>query len=490
MISIYMSDLDYDIDNYTNEELYQLIDVEDNASENEISIKTQNLIDTYKQKGQPQYVAFFTEVQTRLLSLFDSDGEDTGAHFIQTEYQPNTTTDSNLVNRSDYTSIVDNNHSILRRQRLPINQGTQMPVVQGQMNPTLRNIKTQLINVDSHYREITQCTTTAAADCSGTVCSGTNFAFTDSSTDFTFDLSQPIRNVIKMQLYTYEIPHSWYTFSSDYGTNTFGVSGECIDISAGNYDASGLIDAVNAAMVGVGITASYDSITQKATFTGGADFTLTFYDPSGICPGSTCDSPGPKLDYNLGWLLGFRNASYSGASSYEGESLIDTYGFRYLFLVVDDFNQNRLNQSVVSLTANRDFFTYPASTRCSLPATLDPSSGSCGKPKPGWRGPGLTRAQVYTRAQLLNSRNQGYPDRYLSAVNSDVLARIPVRKANHYDLLIDNWNPSPGQMAREYFGPVTLKRLRVRLLNDKGLVINLNQMDFSFSIIVKHLYQY
>ena len=487
-----MDDIDFDIDNYSNEELYQLIDVEENASENEIIIRTQNFIDTYTQKGQPQYVTFFTEVQTHLLSLFNSVRYDNaGGHFIQTEYQPNATTDVDLVNRTNYVSLVDNNRGVVRRQRLPINQGTQMSIVQGQMNPTLRNIKSQLINIDSHYREIIQCATTESADCSGTVCTGTNFTFTDSSTDFTFDLSQPIRNVIKMQLYTYEIPHSWYTFSSDYGTNTFGVSGECIDISAGNYDASGLIDAVNAAMVGVGVTAAYNSINQKTTFSsGGTNFTLTFYDPSGICPGSTCDLPGPKLDYNLGWLLGFRNASYSGASSYEGESLIDTYGFRYLFLVVDDFNQNRLNQGVISLTANRDFFTYPASMRCSLPAILDPSSGSCGKPKPGWRGPGLTRAQVYTRTQLLNSQNQGYPDRYLSAVNSDVLARIPVRKSNHYDLLIDNWNPSPGQTAREYFGPVTLKRFRVRLLNDKGLVVNLNQMNFSFSIIVKHLYQY
>jgi len=44
--------------------------------------------------------------------------------------------------------------------------------------------------------------------------------------------------------------------------------------------------------------------------------------------------------------------------------------------------------------------------------------------------------------------------------------------------------------AREYFGPVTLRRLRVRLLNDKGYTIDLNGMDFSFALIIEHLYQY
>jgi len=44
--------------------------------------------------------------------------------------------------------------------------------------------------------------------------------------------------------------------------------------------------------------------------------------------------------------------------------------------------------------------------------------------------------------------------------------------------------------ARRYFGPVTIKTLKVRLLNDKGRVLDLNNMDFSFSLLVERLYQY
>ena len=81
-------------------------------------------------------------------------------------------------------------------------------------------------------------------------------------------------------------------------------------------------------------------------------------------------------------------------------------------------------------------------------------------------------------------------NRYRSPVNSDIIARIPVRKFNNYDILLDSWNSSLEDTAREYFGPITLKRIRVRLLNDKGYVVNLNNMNFSFSLIAEHLYQY
>ena len=53
----------------------------------------------------------------------------------------------------DSTVVVNDEHAVLRRERLPIRQGHSVPYVQGQMNPTLQNVKRQLINIDSHYRK-------------------------------------------------------------------------------------------------------------------------------------------------------------------------------------------------------------------------------------------------------------------------------------------------------------------------------------------------
>jgi len=42
--------------------------------------------------------------------------------------------------------------------------------------------------------------------------------------------------------------------------------------------------------------------------------------------------------------------------------------------------------------------------------------------------------------------------------------------------------------TREYFGPVDISRLRCRLLDEYGRVIDLNNMDWSMSIVFEKLY--
>ena len=43
---------------------------------------------------------------------------------------------------------------------------------------------------------------------------------------------------------------------------------------------------------------------------------------------------------------------------------------------------------------------------------------------------------------------------------------------------------------RAYFGPVSIERLRVRLVDNRGNLINLNGRDWSITLKVKQLYQY
>jgi hypothetical protein len=43
---------------------------------------------------------------------------------------------------------------------------------------------------------------------------------------------------------------------------------------------------------------------------------------------------------------------------------------------------------------------------------------------------------------------------------------------------------------REYFGPVDLANLFVALYDDKGNILDLIGMDWSFSLMVKCIYQY
>ena len=56
--------------------------------------------------------------------------------------------------------------------------------------------------------------------------------------------------------------------------------------------------------------------------------------------------------------------------------------------------------------------------------------------------------------------------------------------------LIIEFSGSLQDNARTYFGPVNIDRMRVRLLNDKGNVLNMNGCDWCVTLICDCLYQY
>ena len=76
---------------------------------------------------------------------------------------------------------------------------------------------------------------------------------------------------------------------------------------------------------------------------------------------------------------------------------------------------------------------------------------------------------------------------------SDVLAIIPLKNIQR---LRDRGEPyvefggSLQTNKRIYFGPVDIDRLRVKLLDDKGNLVNLHGNDWSFTMIIEQLYQY
>ena len=43
---------------------------------------------------------------------------------------------------------------------------------------------------------------------------------------------------------------------------------------------------------------------------------------------------------------------------------------------------------------------------------------------------------------------------------------------------------------RKYFGPVNISRLRIRLLDYRGNLVNLNKQDWSFSLLVDQMYNH
>ena len=44
------------------------------------------------------------------------------------------------------------------------------------------------------------------------------------------------------------------------------------------------------------------------------------------------------------------------------------------------------------------------------------------------------------------------------------------------------------QETRDYFGPITLRKFKIRLLNERGNEIDMNEDNWSFTLLIKQLY--
>jgi hypothetical protein len=104
----------------------------------------------------------------------------------------------------------------------------------------------------------------------------------------------------------------------------------------------------------------------------------------------------------------------------------------------------------------------------------------------------LTQAQIYT-INSINSNNNNLTN-YLSKAptSSDILAILPVKTSTGVPTgsLLVEFSGSLKDSSRTYFGPVNIDRMAVKLLDDKGNLLNLNGNDWCFTLLCECLYQY
>lgn len=526
---------DFNIENYSLEDLIELIGASSAQTQESIRGAVNNAVRQFEALQNSPAAIFFKEAGEKLLDNFEKlqtiidaldqrEVTNPGQNMFENEYydsgDASTLLAEQLPNRQENISILEpTNHMTQGQERLLIPNTHNVNTVQGNMNPTMRNTYLNIINVDSQYREIKS----GSVKCSGIITDTSN-TYLGTSTDFTFDMSEPLNNVISITVGSVEVPRTWYPFNEQFGTNSFEMSGNLITIPEGFYDDPATLQAAIQLVLDPSCCIDICSNTLKTTIDCSNNFTLNFMPD---ISGSDCNinNSGAKIDYNLGWLLGFRQPRYpmvgTPSSSYTSEGLVDTYGTRYLLLKVNDFQSNRITGGMVSLTDNQDKFKLPSYYRkvkdsmpfCStdVNGTLnsDPSGAVLQRPnshgietfkracRKGTQNPGviidgsnnLTNAQKYTAQQIIIARKNISQNRYFAPTDTDILLRFSVDRDSS-DRTVPMIYENDGIQKRTYFGPTILKRLRVQLLDDKGYPVNLSNMNFSFSLIVEQLYQY
>ena len=83
--------------------------------------------------------------------------------------------------------------------------------------------------------------------------------------------------------------------------------------------------------------------------------------------------------------------------------------------------------------------------------------------------------------------NDGFYAAFSSSIlNKNILARISLQGTTFDSFTKDNFSLTTA--SREYFGPVDIQKLKIQLLDEYGRVLNLNNMDYSFCLTFKTIY--
>ena len=239
----------YDVSTYSEKELYDLLDL-NNPSDRELEAKIIFMIKKYnniQNKTGDQLASFFTDIYNHFFDNEDEDEENekTGKEniFIENDEpeiiegfdtNPNPT-QNNIINVETIKTVPPVTEPKDTTQQSNIGFIKPLDYAPDQLNPLLNQTTKRIISIDSQYRDDK----------------------TSMPTDFTFNLSSPLKDVVSLKLYSVHIPYTWYTISKSFGSNFFYLKGNApgilnnpnhyifFDILAGNYSADDLILAVN-----------------------------------------------------------------------------------------------------------------------------------------------------------------------------------------------------------------------------------------------------
>jgi len=223
-------------------------------------------------------------------------------------------------------------------------------------------------------------------------------------------------------------------------------------------------------------------------------------------------------DVSIGWLMGFRtypiyqlsptnalNSLYVTSNNYTynsttkvitltGDSCVDMRIYKNLYLIIDDFTQNHLNDGLITgvrKNPNADPPVYSSrATRTCNPITDQNQSSIFNANQPGM---GLTEKQLYA-ANIITEENMVYQTRRVYSdppYVKDMFGLIPLKLGGlSHGAILTEYGGVLQDSTRTYFGPVNITKMNIKLLNDHGDVLDLNGANWSFSITCEYLYNF
>ena len=499
--------MDTNVDNYNNNEIISLLKVRNDdsltvdilADKIDRTIQKVKLVET---EDTPGLIKFFQDCFVRVCLM--KGFEITETHRNTLALPPLPIIPDNIVvpGRDDNVEIVHPKiYAGNLTEAVPTAQSISAysrPYARGTVNPVERETITYLLTINSKFRpeykpynchiepdyqetfpsqgdlirEKTFCRNNPAIvkkvveleACS----KSTNRGYKNAESDFTIELQEPLSNVVSIKLAGLEMMNGYYPISEYLGTNIFRITTfhfdetmppveggnvndvieHTIAISQGTYSVTELMDTINCIFLETTNTDLNIVELKYDCLSGRFHFVLRTEDedgnpitpPAGMAYAFQLDFRHPlyperNLFYNLGWMMGFRESHYTMTGSYitcptttcllgiNADAPANLIGTNYFLLEVDDFNNN--NPVVLNYNCHTEY--------------------------------------------SFNIRN--------------ILGKIP-NAVNGTDILFEDSSDRIFK-KRNYFGPVRIKKLKIRILDENGRQINLNNTNFTINIEVE-----
>jgi hypothetical protein len=303
------------------------------------------------------------------------------------------------------------------------------------------------------------------------------------------------------------------------------------------YTVDEIFDAINARLAENPLTAGSTIYTMGTEYSGKTvmrvninkafrtqDFRLVFYDPysfvscySGASKSGSKSVQNATWDTTVGWILGFReyiiyyldsdeyiNASSSDRIHYNadktictltGDTTVSTSLYNYFLIALDDYTQNHLNDGLVTITTQQTSidvgpYTYMCNPYSTTGSTMIAVPIRAGIETKDGKITGISQKELYTFNEKLLSKQVKEKSYSKGPFVKDIFGIIPIKTAG---LLTGSTYVEFGgtlqNQERMYFGPVNIHRMTIRLLNDRGDMVDLNNANWSFSLVCEQLYR-
>lgn len=435
-----MEQLDLDINNYNINDLERFFQIKPNTkySESDIELKEYNIREKLLSSGhidkrfKRNLIEFLELAKNWLIFVKCRKGDLAKPTSIPDNYKLDT------LDTPISKEVESRTNELIKREDTQYVYSNNSDFFPGKLNQLNTRIITKNLNIDTRFRD--------------------NLYSTQSS-DFSIQMPIKFNKVVSMSLSSLELPVSFYGICKEFGNNFLYLqvtytsftdsnitltSDKIITVPDGNYNSSDLLDTINKLLSPVNSDGSleypneifsYISLSLDITTSGSGTGKVSIK-PTGIYGNLiqsitfdfTKDINGniDKVDVStkIGWNLGFIKKKYRGNSTYTADTVIEPANIRYIYLAVDDFANSANNQFV----------------------------------------------------NVFNN----------SIMTPNILARISI-KGSYFSLIMEN-DFNIITEPRRYFGPVDIQRLRIRLLDERGRVLPMNNSNFSFCLDFKMIY--